>query len=55
MKKPKQWKHKKLGVYRSYYDFGTKSEDRIFVLVKGMHILSFESWQAAKKSGWVKV
>lgn len=51
------WTHKKYGKrnYKGSYDF--KSGEREFKLVgkdsKGkIHIISFESWQAAKALGW---
>jgi hypothetical protein len=45
-------------LYFSSYDRGSKRHDRVFTLTpetgKG-RIISFESWQQAKKQGWIKV
>jgi hypothetical protein len=51
---PTIWHHAKhKGDYESCYTYYIRTE-RIFQLTKGSHVVSFESWQAAKKLGWVK-
>lgn len=47
------WSHKK---YKSEFKatYEKSSKDRVFTLSCGKIIKSYESWQAAKKDGWVK-
>jgi len=55
--KTSHWTHKKFkSPFYSRY-VRTKSGDRIFELVnlKSARVISFESWQMAKKLGWEKV
>ena len=58
-----QWTHKKyktpfVGSYqRLIFKVGgtvMTALERVFVLTNGKRTISFESWQAAKKAGWVK-
>jgi hypothetical protein len=47
------WKNKKQkSSFRGSYV--RANGDRVFQLSDGKKIISFESWQAAKKQGWVK-
>lgn len=55
------WSHKKHGKknFTGTYSFQKVKrpypyQERIFQLVCGDKIISFESWQAAKKMGWIK-
>ena len=55
------WSHKKHGkkIFTGTYAFQKVKrhypyQERIFQLVCGDKIISFESWQAAKKDGWIK-
>lgn len=48
------WKHKKyknlfVGTYQRSFS------DRVFTLICGRTVKSYESWQAAKHDGWEKV
>lgn len=55
------WTHKKRGkkTFKGTYliipvSRGYPLQERVFQLICGDLIVSFESWQAAKKLGWVK-
>ena len=50
------WKHpKQKELWASRYDNTKKGKDRVFQLYNGRKTKSFESWQAAKKEGWIRV
>jgi hypothetical protein len=52
------WSNKKYGkkLFKgSYYIYRLNSSERLFNLTDGKRVISFESWQAAKALGWVKV
>ena len=48
------WQHKK---YKSQFkgSYAFAKGDRVFQLTSGKKVVSFESWEAAKKAGWSKV
>lgn len=49
------WKHKTKYRRREYTGSYRKCRgERTFVLTCGKHVVSFESWQAAKALGWYK-
>lgn len=47
------WSHKK---YKSEFKatYEKSGKDRVFTLSSDKKVVSYESWQAAKKDGWVK-
>lgn len=53
-------KHKSVVGYRGnyFYLFPERKKERVFVLTglkkNGIHTITYESFQAAKKAGWVK-
>lgn len=52
------WSNKKYGkkLFKGSYHFlSSNRSGRIFNLDNGKRVVSFESWQMAKKLGWVKV
>lgn len=57
MRKPSQWKHKKYKnkIFTGHYERTSKSNDRVFTLVFDNKKLTFESYIAAIKKGWVKI
>lgn len=55
MRKPSQWQHKKFKkqLFKGSYA-RTKKGERYFLLASEKQEFVFESFQAAKKSGWTK-
>lgn len=48
------WSSKKRGKnWTGSYERDKRGE-RVFVLSRGSHYVTFESWQAAKQAGWIK-